>query len=33
MKYALGIALEAVAIVAIAWLFVSWTLVKLSEGA
>jgi hypothetical protein len=30
MKYAVGIALEAVFWIAIAWLFVSWTLVALA---
>ena len=30
MKYALGIAIEAVLIVALAWAFVSWTLIQLA---
>jgi hypothetical protein len=30
MKYAIGIVLEAIAVVAIAWLFVSWTLIALA---
>jgi hypothetical protein len=30
MRYALGIVFEAVLVVAIAWLFVSWTLVALA---